>query len=243
MPRSLLYISLFLGMLLVALLFMPLRLAADMAGLEDSNFSAKKISGSIWNGRIDSAKLGAISLGDFDASMQFLPLLAGAAKFDIARDDSEFQSGISATIGKDGNMLLVEDLTTTFRVGQQLAPLPASDINLDGVNVAFASGRCQSASGTVRLSLDANIPGLDLQRGLLGNAECQDGVLVLPMVSGSGMEQLMLKLDGEGFYSARLSLSGGDGAWALLLPTLGFRKTPEGYAMTMSGTMAGATAR
>ena len=126
MPRSLLYISLFLGMLLVALLFMPLRLAADMAGLEDSNFSAKKISGSIWNGRIDSAKLGAISLGDFDASMQFLPLLAGAAKFDIARDDSEFQSGISATIGKDGNMLLVEDLTTTFRVGQQLAPLPAS---------------------------------------------------------------------------------------------------------------------
>jgi len=87
------------------------------------------------------------------------------------------------------------------------------------------------------VSLDANIPGLNLKQGLLGKAECQDGVLMLPLQSGSGMEQLTLKLEGNGFYTARLFLSGSDRAWTLLLPTLGFRKVPSGYAIKVAGQL------
>ena len=237
MPRALTYLLILLAVVAVALFFLPLRLAVGMAGLEGSRFSARTISGSVWNGRIEGAQLGPFPLGDLDAGVRFLPLLAGRVLMDLERPATDGDAGLVATVGKSGNSLLVQDLTTIMAVGGQLAPLPASAIDLRAVSIAFAGGRCQSASGQVRVSLDANIPGLDLKQGLLGRAECQDGVLVVPLQSASGMEQLTLKLEGNGFYTARLFLSGSDRAWTLLLPTLGFRKVPSGYAIKVAGQL------
>jgi len=232
------YLLIILAVVAVALFFLPLRLAVSMAGLEGSRFSAKAISGSVWNGRIEGAQLGPFPLGDLDAGVRLLPLLTGRVLMDLERPPVAGDPGLFATVGKSGNSLLVQDVTTVLSVGRQLAPLPASAIDLQAVSVRFARGRCQSASGQVRVSLDANIPGLDLKQGLLGKAECQDGVLVLPLQSGSGMEQLTVKLQGNGFYTARLFLSGSDRAWTLLLPTLGFRKVPNGYAIKVAGQLA-----
>ena len=238
MPRALTYVLILLAVIAVALFFLPLRLAVGMAGLEGSRFSAKAISGSVWNGRIEGAQVGPLPLGDLDAGVRFLPLLTGKLLMDLERPATAGDDGLVATVGKSGNSLLVQDVTTVLGVGRQLAPLPASAIDLRDVNITFAGGRCQSASGQVRMSLDANIPGLDLKQGLLGNAICQDGVLVLPLQSGSGMEQLTLKLEGNGYYTARLFLSGSDRAWTLLLPTLGFRNVPDGYAIKVAGQLA-----
>ncbi|WP_339824871.1 type II secretion system protein N [uncultured Parasphingorhabdus sp.] len=238
MPRALTYLLILLAVIAVALFFLPLRLAVSMAGLEGSRFSAKAISGSVWNGRIEGAQVGPLPLGDLDAGVRFLPLLTGKLLMDLERPATAGDDGLVATVGKSGNSLLVQDVTTVLGVGRQLAPLPASAIDLRDVNITFAGGRCQSASGQVRMSLDANIPGLDLKQGLLGNAICQDGVLVLPLQSGSGMEQLTLKLEGNGYYTARLFLSGSDRAWTLLLPTLGFRNVPDGYAIKVAGQLA-----
>tara|TARA_R110000796_G_scaffold8843_3_gene28629 strand:- start:47871 stop:48602 length:732 start_codon:yes stop_codon:yes gene_type:complete len=237
-PRALTYLLILLAVIAVALFFLPLRLAVSMAGLEGSRFSAKAISGSVWNGRIEGAQVGPLPLGDLDAGVRFLPLLTGKLLMDLERPATAGDDGLVATVGKSGNSLLVQDVTTVLGVGRQLAPLPASAIDLRDVNITFAGGRCQSASGQVRMSLDANIPGLDLKQGLLGNAICQDGVLVLPLQSGSGMEQLTLKLEGNGYYTARLFLSGSDRAWTLLLPTLGFRNVPDGYAIKVAGQLA-----
>ena len=237
MPRALTYLLILLAVVAVALFFLPLRLAVNMAGLEGSRFSAKTISGSVWHGRIEGVQIGPFPLGDLDAGVRFLPLLTGKLLMDLERPATPGDDGLVATIGKSGKSLLVQNVTTLLGVGRQLAPLPASAIDLRAVNIAFAGGRCQSASGQVRMSLDANIPGLDLKQGLLGNAECQNGVLVLPLQSGSGMEQLTLKLEGNGFYTARLFLSGSDRAWTLLLPTLGFRKAPSGYAIKVAGQL------
>jgi general secretion pathway protein N len=236
-PRALTYLLIILAVIAVALFFLPLRLAVSMAGLEGSRFSAKAISGSVWNGRIEGAQVGPFQLGDLDAAVRFLPLLTGRVLLDLERPPVGGDRGLVATVGRSGNSLLVQNATTVLGVGRQLAPLPASAIDLRDVNISFANGRCQSASGQVRMSLDANIPGLDLKQGLLGNAICQDGVLVLPLQSGSGMEQLTLKLEGNGFYTARLFLSGSDRAWTLLLPTLGFRNVPDGYAIKVAGQL------
>lgn len=237
MPRALTYVLILLAVIAVALFFLPLRLAVGWAGLEGSRFSAKTISGSVWHGRIEGTQLGPFPLGDLDAGVRLLPLLTGRVMMDLERLPTAGDPGLVATVGKSGNSLLVQDLTTMLSVGRQLAPLPASAIDLQAVNISFAGGRCQSASGQVRVSLDANIPGLNLKQGLLGNAECQDGVLVLPLQSGSAMEQLTLKLEGNGFYTARLFLSGSDRAWTLLLPTLGFRRVPSGYAIKVAGQL------
>ncbi|VAV91657.1 hypothetical protein MNBD_ALPHA04-1989 [hydrothermal vent metagenome] len=237
MSRILRNILVFVAVIGLALFFMPLRLAVGLAGLENSRFSAREISGSIWNGHITGAKIGDFSLGDMDAEVQFFPLLAGNIRLDLERPESATASGLMATIGKQGDSLLVENATTILPVGSQFAPLPVSSIDLDNVSVSFAEGRCQSASGKIRLSLDANIPGLDLKQGLLGNAECQDGVLILTQTSGSGMETLTLKLEGNGVYTGRLFLSGTDRAWTMLLPSLGFQKLPGGYAIKVSGQL------
>jgi general secretion pathway protein N len=236
-PRALTYLLIPLAVIAVALFFLPLRLAVGMAGLEGSGFSARAISGPVWNGRIEGAQLGPFPLGDLDAGVRFLPLLTGRVLMDLERPPTAGDGGLVATVGKSGKTLLIEDVTTVLGVGRQLAPLPASAIDLQEVSISFAGGRCQSASGQVRVSLDANIPGLDLKQGLLGKAVCRDGVLVLPLQSGSAMEQLTLKLEGNGFYTARLFLSGSDRAWTLLLPTLGFRKVPSGYAIKVAGQL------
>ncbi|MEP2990560.1 MAG: type II secretion system protein N [Parasphingorhabdus sp.] len=237
MRRFLLFILILVGIAGALLFFMPLRLAVSLAELDERVFSAKQISGSIWNGHIESAKLGPVNLGDLDAGMQFWPILSGDMIMDLERPENAAGGSFSATLGKAGNDFLVADAIAKIPVGRQLAPLPASNIELSGFSANFADGRCSSASGQVRMSLDANIPGLDLQRGLLGNAECQDGVLILPLASSSGMEKLTLKLEGDGQYTARLALSGGNAAWTLLLPSLGFSKTPDGYAIKMAGQL------
>ena len=237
MPRALTYLLIPVAVIAFALFFLPLRLAVSMAGLDGSGFSAREVSGSVWNGRIEGAQLGPFPLGDLDAGLRVLPLLTGRVLMDLERPPAAGDHGLVATVGKAGNSLLVQDLSTILSVGSQLAPLPASAIDLQAVSIAFAGGRCQSASGQVRVSLDANIPGLNLKQGLLGKAECRDGVLVLPLQSASGMEQLTLKLEGNGFYTARLFLSGSDRAWTLLLPTLGFRKVPSGYAVKVAGQL------
>ncbi len=237
MRRSAIYLLVMVSVIAVALFFMPLRLAVSMAGLPESQFSARDVSGSIWNGHIEKAQLGPFALGDLGASLQFLPLFAGNVRLDLESSAGSVDTGLTATIGKEGKNLLVENASTTLNVGGQLAPLPASNIDLDNVSVSFADGQCQTASGQVRLSLDSNIPGLDLKQGLLGNAECQDGALVLPLTSGSGMEILTLKLEGDGLYSARLLLSGNQRGWTLLLPALGFQKVPSGYAIKTVGQL------
>ena len=237
MRPALTYVLITLAVIAVALFFLPLRLAVGMAGLDGSGFSAKAVSGSVWHGRIEGAQFGPFALGDLDAGLRLFPLLTGRVLMDLERPPTAGDRGLTATVGRAGNSLLVQDVTTMLSVGSQLAPLPASAIDLQGVNILFAGGRCQSASGQVRMSLDANIPGLNLKQGLLGRAECQDGVLVLPLQSASGMEQLTLKLEGNGFYTARLFLSGSDRAWTLLLPTLGFRKVPSGYAIKVAGQL------
>ncbi|GAB5489309.1 MAG: type II secretion system protein N [Parasphingorhabdus sp.] len=237
MKRFVFFILIFFGIAAAMLFFMPMRLVVSMAGLEENSFSAKQISGSVWDGHIESAQLGPVKLGSLDAGMQFWPLFAGDLILDVERPENAAGGSLNATLGRAGEGFLVADANAKIPVGRQLAPLPASNIELSGFSANFVQGRCTNASGQVRMSLDANIPGLDLQRGLLGNAECQDGVLVLPMASGSGMEKLTLKLEGDGRYSARLALSGGNAAWTLLLPSLGFRKTPDGYAIKMNGQL------
>lgn len=235
LKRNILFSVLFL---VVAIVHLPMRLAVSIVGIEGSHFSARDISGSVWDARIEGAKIGSYSLGDFDAGLQFFALFSGTLKMDLDRVAVKGKSALVATIGMQKGVLLIEDASTTIDVRQQFSPLPASTMGIDNLNISFANGRCESASGTVRMTLDANIPGLDLKQGLLGNAICQDGILVLPLKSGSAMETLTLKLAGDGTYSGRLLLTGGNRAWTLLLPTLGFRKIPNGYAIKLSGKIS-----
>ena len=235
--RALRWVLVALLIVLLAVAFLPLRVAVGLAGLDDEIFSARAMTGTVWNGRIEEARAGPFALGDLDARTQVWPLLIGQVKLDLSRAPLAGNRGFRATVGGGSGDLHIDNATADLALGDTLAPLPAARVALDDVHVRTANGRCVAAGGAVRMTLDANIPGLDLQQGLLGRAACDDGAVALALASGSGMEKLTIGIEPDRRYLARLFLSGGDATWALLLPALGFERVVGGYALRVDGRL------
>ncbi|MDQ2891559.1 MAG: type II secretion system protein N, partial [Pseudomonadota bacterium] len=69
---------LFAGLLAIGLVgFLPMRLALGWAGLGEEGFTARRVSGSIWDGAIQDARFGEVALGSLKASISPLSLLIG----------------------------------------------------------------------------------------------------------------------------------------------------------------------
>lgn len=78
-------IVLLLALLFGLLLFLPMRVALGVAGLERLGVAAREVRGSVWSGRIDQLMLGNMPLGSVRAGLSPVSLLMGRARFDIAR--------------------------------------------------------------------------------------------------------------------------------------------------------------
>ena len=64
----------------------------------------------------------------------------------------------------------------------------------------FSSGLCESAEGRVRATLSGEMAGIVLPGGLLGEARCADGALLLALASQSAMERADIRIFGDGRY-------------------------------------------
>ena len=73
--------ALFGAMMFVALLvFLPMRLVLASAGVGEQGFSARSVTGSVWDGRLVDARFGDLALGTLDASLSPFALLIGRAR-------------------------------------------------------------------------------------------------------------------------------------------------------------------
>ena len=228
---------LFAGALLVALLlFLPLRLAIGWAGLGDRGLAARAVTGSLWWGTLEGARMGGVPLGDLNASLSPVQLLVGRARIDFSRAGAgadRFQGAIGVTRHSFG----IDDLSATLPAGDRFAPLPISTIKFDDLSVRFVDGRCASGQGGVRATVSGNIAGMALTQGLSGNARCDGAMLLLPLVSQSGMETLNLRLSADGRYRAELLVRSADPALGARLNAAGFSPGPNGYALSIAGTI------
>jgi general secretion pathway protein N len=229
--RTLFFLCAFLFSLLA---LFPLRLALDWLTLDDRGFAAREARGSIWLGSLSEAQVGTIALGDVTAQLRTLPLFIGRARIDLSRTDEQNPLAGSATVSRQS--FGVDDLTARLQIGSALAPLPVGGVDLSDVTAHFADGQCTSAEGLVRADIAGDVGGLTLPGGLSGNARCDRGALLLPLVSQSGMEALNLRLFEDGRNELELAVRPVDDAMRDRLIAAGFALGATGYALRSSGT-------
>ena len=229
--RSLFFVCAFLFALLA---LFPLRLALDWLGLDQRGFAAREAKGSIWFGGLSEAQFGTVALGDLTAQLRTLPLLIGRARVDLKRNEGpeRFEGGASVTRHGFG----IEDMTGRLDIGSAFAPLPIASLDVTDVSARFADGQCAAAEGAVRAGVAGDVAGFALPGGLSGNARCDEGALLLPLVSQSGMEGLNIRLFEEGRYEVELAVRPVDDAMRDRLIGAGFLLTNNGYALRASGT-------
>ena len=223
-------ILLFVGMFVIALiLFMPLSLA--LSGLAAQGLSARSVTGTIWSGRLTEARIGQIALGDVAVGVRPLPLLVGRGTIDM----QNLLGRGALTSTKSG--LAVENATVKLATATAFAPIPLDGIDLTNVTVRFTSGKCERAQGRVRATFVGDVGGLSLAQGMSGDARCDGGALLLPLVSQSTMERLNLYLRGDGGYRAEFLVRSTDPAMALKLGAAGFAPAPGGFVLRLSGKL------
>lgn len=228
------------ALLLALVALIPMRIGLGWLGLADHGFAVREVEGSVWNGVLTEAQFASASLGDLHAGLATLPLAIGRARIDLERNaDSgatETEDVIDGAITMSGGSFGLDDMRARLQTGSAFAPLPLRSINLDNVSAYFENGLCTSAEGMVSAELGGDLAGVPLPPTLAGNARCDGGELLLPLMSQSGMEQVNLRLGADSAYTLELVVNPSDEALRARLAISGFTPSGQGFAMTVRGT-------
>lgn len=229
-------IALFLVLLLGLILFLPMRVALGLAGLERLGVSAREVRGTIWGGRIDGLMLGDMPLGTVRAGLSPISLLMGRARFDILRrrgQADDISGALTVGIGRIG----IDDVTGPVPLGRTFAPLPVGSLSLEDVSGYYSGDRCGHAEGRVRAHMAGQIAGLNLSQGLSGIATCDGDALLLPLVSQSGLEKVDLRIWRSGRYVAEMRVETADPTLAQTLAQAGFAQVGNARLLKIEGTL------
>lgn len=225
-------IFLFVGGLLLSLIvLMPLSMALSMFGLTRHGLSARTASGTIWSGQLVEARIGSLPVGDVSVGLRPWGLLTGWPRIDLVRAPG--RGGLVAT----RNDFAVIDATAKLATMRVFAPIPLDSLDLSTVSAMFSGGKCQRAQGRVRATFSRDVGGLSLAQGLSGEARCDGGALLLPLVSQSAMERLNLHIQGDGGYRAEFFVRSTDPAMAATLGSAGFAPAPGGFVLRLAGKL------
>lgn len=229
-------IVLILALLFGLLLFLPMRVALGVAGLERLGVAAREVRGSVWSGRIDQLMLGNMPLGSVRAGLSPVSLLMGRARFDIARTKGladDIRGALTVGFGRIG----VDDVTGAVPLGRTFAPLPMGSLMLEDVSAYYSGDRCGHAEGRVRARMAGQMPGLNLSQGLSGVVTCDGDALLLPLVSQSGMEKISLRIWRSGRYTAEMRVETADPALSATLGQAGFASIGGGQVLKVEGRL------
>lgn len=229
-------IALIVVLIFGLLLFLPMRVALGLAGLERLGVAAREVRGTVWSGRIDQLMLGNMPIGSVRAGLSPISLLVGRARFDIARTKglaNDIQGALTVGWGRTG----VDDVTGVVPLGRTFAPLPIASLQMQDVSGYFSGDRCGQAQGRVRAQMAGQFPGLNLTQGLSGVATCDGDALLLPLVSQSGMEKISLRLWRSGRYVAEMRVETVDAALAATLAQAGFSTIGKARLLKVEGTL------
>lgn len=218
--------------LFALLLLMPLGFAAKAMGI-----SARHSQGTIMSGALRDASVGSVRIGDVNARLSILPLFAGKIGFALQRGVAPYAPGISGSVGKGFGGIYADDLTATVDGKGLMKGLDGGQLHFETFSFAFSGGKCANASGVVRLSLDESALDAVVPGGMIGNAECRKGDLVLPLMSQSTMERALVRIKADGSYQLTLSILEPAPAMAAALGLSGFQPVAGGFRLVRSGRL------
>ncbi len=218
--------------LLGLLLLMPLSVAASAMGI-----AARDVQGTVLSGALRDVSIGRVGIGDVNARLRILPLATGRVGFSLQRGDAPYAPGVSGLVGRSWSGFYADRLSATIDGGGIVRGLEGSEIRLEALSFAFANGKCIAASGVVRLSLEETALGTVLRGGMMGNAECRDGDLFLPLLSPSTMERALVRIKANGSYQATFLVNEPTPENALALGLAGFQPVAGGLRLVRSGKL------
>lgn len=230
--RIALLITLFLGFIL----FLPLRIALDAAGLERLGVSAREVRGSVWDGQLYQLMLGDMAIGSVNAGLSPLALLNGRLRFDIDRttgQPNDIKGALTVGFGRIG----VDDVTGLVPLGNTFAPLPVGSVAMEDVSGYFLGDRCGHAEGRVTAQMVGQLPGLILTHGLSGDAICDGDALLLPLVSSSGLERINIRIWRSGRYVADMRVEMTGATMEGMLAAAGFKKAGNTRVLKLEGNL------
>lgn len=214
------------------MIFFPLRLAFALAG-EDS-ITARQISGTIWNGRAEQVRLGALELGTLELGLDPWALLRARLGLSFRRNEGAAAEPLSGVIALGMGEQALTHITGVVHAPQAGGGL-VDTIRFEDFAVRFSGDQCAEASGRAQLGLALPIAGIQLRHGLSGNATCRGGALFLPLVGESAMERVELSIDADRHYTAQLRVRASDPVTAAALVAAGLTAHGDGFGMTMRG--------
>jgi general secretion pathway protein N len=227
---------LFAGLVQIALvIFLPMRLALGWAGLGQEGFTARSVTGTIWDGVIRDAMFGDVALGSLEASVSPLSLLAGRARVRVDGRPTGVADALHGALISSRSSRGVDQISGALPTGGAFSPLPVTLLTLDSLSVSFVDDRCVAAEGRVTATLGGDVAGIVLPAQVSGMARCDNGALLLPLASQSGNETITLRITGEGGYNAAMALVPGDPITAQKLTALGFVQTGSSYQVSAEG--------
>ena len=229
--RSLFFLAAFL-FALVALL--PLRLAVGWFGLDARGLSAREASGSVWLGMLREAHAGPVPLGDLRAELNTLPLFLGRAR--VTLTSANGQAALEGAATASRHAFGFDDVTGRVSGGNLFGELPIASLDLRDFSAGFARGQCARAGGRVNAVLAGTVAGLGAPATLSGTARCAENTVLIPLASGSGMEQLNLRLFSDGRYQADLIVRTADQRLGAGLAAAGFSPSANGWRLRLNGS-------
>ena len=230
-PRPRLALTALVLFLLLLLIFLPLRAALGWANLGSRGIGAREARGLVWYGTISDLTVGETSIGSVHAGLEPLALFIGQLRFDIARTGAIGRPAVSAELFSGLGRFGVSDANLTVPASSLFGSLPLGEFALQNVDISFVGNRCIHAEGTVRATVNTVLPGLELPGGLVGTVRCDGPLLLVPLVSQTGLETLDIRIGGDGSYKTRLKLGGDRSAIAPALAAAGLVQTGDGFVL------------
>lgn len=223
-----------LALLAGMLAFWPMRAALGAAGVERLGLSASEVTGTLWRGRLNGARLGPVALGDVRARVSLWALLAGRTELSLQGETGPFRADLAAGRGE------LTARQVDLRAPLALLGLPAGAdgaLALSQAGVSFRDGQCRSASG--RLVLEG-LAGPGWEGPTLDGPLSCDGREVLARLEGRDDRVALdaeLRMDATGVWRLAVTARPDDPLVAAALLAQGYAEGPEGLTFDARGRL------
>lgn len=226
-------IALGAALTLLFLLFnLPLSLAVSASGTGGALFSARKVEGSVWNGTLRDVSIDGIPVGDVAARLSFWRLFRGHIALSL---NGVTDPGLRARLLASFTSMGIDGLNARIAAPAAFAPLPVASLNLTDLLAELRGQNCTIAGGRIEAEVDGAVVGLPNRIILTGTPRCDGNVILAPLASAGGGEQLRMRLAPNGQYSFLLRVRPADQAVADRLRAIGFKEGAAGFDMEASG--------
>lgn len=217
---------------------LPLALVMLVANVP---IEAERVSGTVWNGKIQNAWVQGYPIGDIAVSGRAMPLLTGKGGADLRFSGGMLRGQAGVVVGgssvaiDDADLIVdLEALNLRDAFGAPMAGLIEAKIP----SLKVADGRCEG--GTIEVATDT------LQRSavsyggegflLTGTGECTDGALDLPL-AGDGPEAsatIAIRVAREGYMTV-LTIDPKTSDLEQALDAFGFEQVGSTYQLIQRG--------